>query len=450
MWIHPPPEVDLKKSAARVLRAGGPISPVDEHGRYLHWDDLRHRPPPQGFHNQEEHWAQLLLARQGAGRPLPFTDTNGQRFWHCPVALERSIFLMDRKAAGNLGAPTATSADTRANERYLVGLMNEAIRSSQLEGADTGYARAKMMLRENRPPSDPGEQMISNNYQAMRKIVDDFQNRPLGPEMIRELHSILTDRTLENPADQGRIRERDADDADNFGVYDRTRSRLLHRPPPWKELPARMKLLCDFANEKDRGPFVHPAARAMILHFMLAHDHPFLDGNGRTARGLFYWAMARNDYWLARYAPISAVIQRGGRDYMRAFLLSEKSGGDITYFLVYHLKVALKALRELDSHVKTRETELRDAEQRLKNARIVGNWNHRQLALLARALRKPNAECTYKSHRNSHRIAHQTSVSDLNALCRARLLEKHRRGKQFVFLPADDLDIRLGRGAKAL
>ena len=447
MWIHPPPEIDLKKSA-RALSAGGPISPIDERGRYLHWDDLRHRPPPEGFQNQEEHWAQLFLARQGASRPLPFADTGGQRFWHCPVALERSIFLLDRKAAGNLGTPTATSADPRANERYLVGLMNEAIRSSQLEGADTGYARAKVMLRENRAPDNHGEQMISNNYQAMRKIVDDFQNRPLGLEMIRELHSILTDGTLEDPADQGRIRERDADDANDFGVH--ARNRLLHRPPPWKELPARMKLLCDFANEKDGGPFVHPATRAMILHFMLAHDHPFLDGNGRTARGLFYWAMARNDYWLARYAPISAVIQRGGRDYMRAFLLSEKSGGDMTYFLVYHLEVALKALQELDSHVKTREAELRDAELRLKNARVDGNWNHRQLALLARALRKPDAECTYKSHRNSHRIAHQTAVSDLDKLCRAGLLEKRRRGKQFVFLPAADLDARLGRGAKAL
>ena len=446
MWIHPPPEVDLKKAAARAnLGAGEAVPVTDARGRYLHWDDLRHRPPPTGFRTREAYWAQLKLARRVKARTLPFADTGGRRFWHCPEALERSIYLLDQQAAGTLGLPAADAADPRAGERHLInGLMDEAIHSSQLEGAATTYARAKAMLRENRPPTDHGEQMIANNYRAMRRIVDDFQDRPLSPEMIREMHSVVTDGTLENPADQGRTRERDADDADNFGVYDNARRVLLHRPPPWRELKKRMKLLCDFANEKDGGPFVHPAARAMILHFMLAHDHPFVDGNGRTARGLFYWAMARNRYWLTRYAPISAVIKRGRRAYMRAFLLSEKDDGDLTHFLAYHLEVALKALRELNRHVKSRESDLRRAEQQLADARVAGNWNSRQLALLSRALRKPESECSYESHRNSHGVSRLTAVADLNALVAAGLLARRRRGKRFIFFPAPGLRARLG------
>ena len=441
MWIHPPPEIDLKDAVARASGAGGFVDPLDAHGRYLHWDDLRHRPAPTGFRTREEYWAQLHLARRAAARPLPFADISGRRFWHCPVALEQSIFLLDQRAAGTLGLPAADSADRRAGERYLInGLMDEAIHSSQLEGADTGYARAKAMLRESRPPADHGERMIVNNYLAMREIVDNFQNQALSPETICEMHSILTDGVLNNAADRGRIRACDADDND-FGVYHRYRQILLHRPPPWRELKGRMKLLCDFANEKDGGPFVHPAARAMILHFMLAHDHPFVDGNGRAARGLFYWAMARNKYWLARYAPISAVIKRGGRDYMRAFLLSEKSGGDLTYFLIYHLEVALKALQRLDNHVKSRAALVQRAEKQLAGT---GNWNHRQLALLSRALRKPESECTYESHRNSHGITRQTAKTDLDNLLRAGLLERRRRGKRFIFFPAPGLRARLG------
>lgn len=445
MWIHPPPKIDWKKAIVRALSAKTPLSPLDGRGRYLHWDDLRRRPIPEGFQNLEEYWAQLKLARQTTARMLPFTDTTGAKFWHCPVALEKSVYILDRQAAGNLGLPTAESADRPDWERYLIdGLMDEAIHSSQLEGAGTTYARAKAMLRDNRAPTDHGERMIFNNYQAMRRIVNEFQNQPLSPEMIRELHSILTDDALENAADSGRFRNCDADDANDFGVYDRTRKTLLHRPPPWTEIAGRMDLLCDFANEKDGEPFVHPAARAMILHFMLAYDHPFVDGNGRTARGLFYWAMARNGYWLTRHAPISAAIKRGRRAYMRAFLLSENDEGDLTYFLAYHLEVALKALGQLSRHVEDREAEIRRAERRLKNARIAGNWNHRQLALLARALRKPNSEYTYESHRNSHGVNRLTAMSDLNRLSEAGLLEKHRRGKRSVFFPAENLGVRLG------
>ena len=445
MWIHSPPKVNFKKAVLRAIEAKIPLSPLDERGRYLHWDDLRHRPAPDGFQTVEEYWAQLQLARRGAERPLPFTDTAGVNFWHCPTALEKSVFILDRQAAGNLGLPTAESADQGDRERYMInGLMDEAIHSSQLEGADTTYAHAKAMLRDDRSPTNHGERMIFNNYLAMRRIVNEFQNQPLSPEMILELHSILTDGTLKKPADQGRIRNCDADDADDFGVYDRTRGDIVHRPPPWAELAGRINLLCDFANEKPDEPFVHPAVRAMVLHFMLAYDHPFVDGNGRTARGLFYWAMARGGYWLTRYAPISSVIKRGGRAYARAFLLSEKSEGDLTYFLAYHLEVALKALQQLNSHVESREAEIRRAEKRLAKSRIVGNWNHRQLALLGRALRKPDSEYTYASHRNSHGVARHTAIADLNGLLNAGLLEKHRRGKRFVFFPAENLRVRLG------
>jgi len=54
-----------------------------------------------------------------------------------------------------------------------------------------------------------------------------------------------------------------------------------------------MEAMCAFVNGRDTEPFIHPAIRAMILHFWLAYDHPFVDGNGRTARALFYWAMLR-------------------------------------------------------------------------------------------------------------------------------------------------------------
>ncbi len=51
--------------------------------------------------------------------------------------------------------------------------------------------------------------------------------------------------------------------------------------------------------------FIHPVIRAILLHFMLAYDHPFVDGTGRTARALFYWSMAHQGYWLMDFISIT-------------------------------------------------------------------------------------------------------------------------------------------------
>ena len=48
--------------------------------------------------------------------------------------------------------------------------------------------------------------------------------------------------------------------------------------------------------------------RAILLHFWLAYDDPFLDGNGRTARILFFWLLRKHGYWLAEYLSISLSL----------------------------------------------------------------------------------------------------------------------------------------------
>jgi len=68
----------------------------------------------------------------------------------------------------------------------------------------------------------------------------------------------------------------------------------------------RPDLLCEFANAADKeGEFIQDRIREMILHFAFAYDHPSLDGNGRTARILYYWAAIEGGgYALARHASL--------------------------------------------------------------------------------------------------------------------------------------------------
>ena len=68
-------------------------------------------------------------------------------------------------------------------------------------------------------------------------------------------------------------------------------------------------------------------------HHRLAWVHPFVDGNGRTARALFYWSMLKSGYWLSEYVSISSVLKKSQSAYVRAYLHSESDGSDMTYFI---------------------------------------------------------------------------------------------------------------------
>src|SRR5207302_11428896 len=126
---------------------------------------------------------------------------------------------------------------------------------------------------------------------------------------------------------------------DRVAVFD-NRGALLHQPPPAEQLPKRLVTMCRFANSELGGAgFVHPVIRAILLHFWLGYDHPFEDGNGRTARALFYWYMRTHGYWLVEYLSISRILQNAPAKYTRAFLLTETDERDATYFIVYQLEV---------------------------------------------------------------------------------------------------------------
>ena len=184
--------------------------------------------------------------------------------------------------------------------------MEEAITSSQLEGASTTRKIAKEMLETKRQPIDKSEQMIFNNYLLMKKALE-RKDEALSIELILELHAIATYKAIDNDAISGALRE------DNDIAVSNLYNELAHTPPCFSSLKERLLSLCDFANEKHDGAnsdtFIHPLVKAIILHFMIGYIHPFGDGNGRTARAIFYWYMLSSGYWLFEYVSISKLMK---------------------------------------------------------------------------------------------------------------------------------------------
>ncbi len=409
-------------------------------GAYLHWDQLRHREPPEGF-THETWWLGLRLARGSSSTVLPFKDKSQQSFtFAVPEEIQIHLLHLDQDTAGEIRSSEVANPAHR--DEYVVrSLIEESITSSQLEGASTTRKVAEKMLREARPPRTDGERMILNNFVTM-KAIQDFREEAFTPKRILELHRLVTEGTLKDPLDAGRLRQ-----SDDVFVFDRDNGSLLHTPPTFSELPQRLEALCAFANrsESDR-PFVHPVLRAILLHFMLGYDHPFADGNGRTARALFYWSMLRSGYWLTEFISISHFLRKAPAQYGMAYLYTETDGGDTTYFLIHQLQTIRKAVDALHAFLAKRKNEQRALEQLIAPASSLGHLlNHRQRAILAHAIRRPGAEYRIAGHMNIHAITYQTARTDLLGLVDHGLLDQARVGKAFVFTAPSDLKQRIGK-----
>jgi len=422
---------------ARIVSSN--IGPRDSKGRYSHWEKIKHLSPPEGFTN-EDYWFAIKIARHNMLKKIPLIDKKRLPFSFCvPDILQKELHWLDQNAAGSISMNQPITNSHTRNTYLVSSLIEESISSSQLEGASTTRNVAKEMLRQGREPKDHSEKMIFNNYKAMGAIRE-FKDDDLTPSLILHFHKVLTSGVLDDIAKAGKLR----DTSDDIHVVDGSESSVLHTPPSADELPERLNMICEFANSTVDNEFIHPVIKAITLHFMIGYDHPFVDGNGRTARALFYWAMAKSGYWLMEFVSISSIIKQAPAKYAQAYLHTETDENDLTYFLIHQIDVIRKGIASLHEYLDRKASEIEEAEKLLDNTKAKGRLNHRQLSLLKHALKNPNAIYRIQEHQSSHAISYQTARTDLLRMSdELSLLRKRKYGNSFVFVSPSDLRERL-------
>ncbi|MEY2549893.1 MAG: hypothetical protein QOG12_37 [Verrucomicrobiota bacterium] len=444
----PPSKADVEILKLAPEKLGGILTAAvrsESEGKYRHWDKLRHLEPPSGF-TSEQWWGATKLVRQPALKNIPLFDKARKPFRYAVIdTIARRLHEIDLGAGGSIGVPAPIVNPQTRNKYVMRSLFQEAVTSSQLEGAATTREVAKEMIRSGRPPRTRGERMILNNYLTMQRIAE-WKAEPLDRKLVFEMHRMVTEGTLDNAEAAGRFRRPD----EKITVQDAITGDVYHDPPHADQLAERFDRLCAFANAsiddvgKSSAHFIHPVIRAILIHFWLAYDHPFVDGNGRTARALFYWSMLRQGYWLFEFVSISEILVKAPSKYSLSFLHTETDGNDVTYFLVYQSEVIRRAIASLHDYIADTSQQLRATEILLRDA---ASLNHRQQALIGHALRHPGMRYSVEGHRRSHGIVYETARRDLLHLAEMKLLDAGRVGNAFSFTVPQDLSERI-QGAK--
>ncbi len=368
---------------------------------YKYWDKAKYLNAPEGM-TAEDIW---LLAKMKRSFTPYWISIGPYKFsWFLNSQLNELIHAFDLNIGGNLGAQGIIPKEDK--QKYLLNsIMEEAIASSQIEGAVTSRRLAKEMLRKSIPPRNKSEQMIYNNYQTIQRILE-IKDEVLTEKNLLEIHLLVSKGTMMK-AEEGAFRT-----TNDVHVVDVTDGTVVHTPPQAETLPGLMIELYDFFNNEGQKPFIHPIIKACVIHFLIGFIHPFADGNGRTARALFYWYLLRKGYWLTEYMSISRLILRSKAQYARAFQYAEIDENDLTYFIKYQLRTMKLAFDDLREYIKRKIEEKRQLAELIQ----IPGINDRQALIVKWYNEEPYASMSVREIQNRLGISNQTARNDLNHL----------------------------------
>ena len=430
--IEKPPEWQKLITADLIERVSGSKEMQEILGKarkeYVYWDKFKHYPFPNNITPQEA-WAFLKISRS-SNEKTPVKSILGDNFTYALTKnLYQKLNFIDTHAAGLLKSFREKPSNAQTAKYIISSLTEEAIASSQIEGANTTHKVAKEMILSQRKPRNKSEQMIVNNYLAMQKM-EEWKDLDLVENILLDLQKILIDQTVDDSSIVGRFRR----DDDEIVVHDPMTGEIAHIPPREEVMLSELKKLIAYFNtpEDDEEDFIHPVIKATILHFWFAYLHPFADGNGRSSRAIFYWYLLKKNYWLIEYVSVSRAIKQSRKSYDNAFLYSESDDSDMTYFLLYITETFKKSIIQFMEHF---EKKMKEADELKKTTLILGEFNMRQIALLKYFLAHGDEYTDVITHQNKHGISRQSAYNDLRFLVKKGYITTTRKSKRLVYMP---------------
>jgi Fic family protein len=403
------------------------INKIDK--EYLYWEKFRQKTKPIKY-SPEILWSYNKLVREKSISRIKISDVPGFDFkFNTTSIILKYLHQFDLHLGGILEGRSIIPTEDK--NRYLISsIMEEAIASSQLEGAATTREIAKEMLRTNRKPVTISEKMILNNYLTMKKAIE-IKDKQLTKDLILELHSSISKDTIGDSSFEGKFRS-----TNDINVVDDITGEIFYSPPNASHIDRLMDCFCQFANSSDDLDFIHPIVRGIILHFLIGYIHPFVDGNGRTARTIFYWYLLSRGYWLVEYMAISKIIIRAPAKYGRAFLHSEYDENDLTYFISYNLRSMDLALKSLQKYIHRKAKEKQYLYSLIKHENI----NERQAELLRSLLVDHQKSLTIKGVQSKFGVVYQTARTDLIGLVQLGYIKEKKMGKKLIYFKDEDFE----------
>ena len=422
---------ELTSQPDQLLQYAPFYQSVDAKGRYLHFDELRHKVPKPL--RPDVAWVMTKQARAVQCKPLlALGEPSWMARYMFTPSIQKAVSFTDRYTTKTALEQISQQIGEARQLEFLFNnlVQDEAISSSQLEGAATTTLVAKEMLQSRRTARTVDEKMIVGNFMLMNAA---WQNRglPLSLALILQFHKTGVAGINDKLYRPGLFRQ-----TDDVVVVGRD-AEVLHQPPKAEGLTQRLQLLCDWVNQDhekaDSADFLHPLVKAITLHFVIGFEHPFYDGNGRVARALFYWLMFKNDYAAFRYIAISQLLKQAPVQYGKSYLYSESDELDLTYFIDYQCSVILRAIDDYRAICQRCSADAAEFQQWLLQSGVYQQLNEKQKMVFQAARLGTIKFFTATSVAELLQCSFNTASALLNDLVHKDLFHKHKVGREWVY-----------------
>lgn len=198
------------------------------------------------------------------------------------------------------------------------------------------------------------------------------------------------------------------------------REKVHYQAPDAKIIPEQMEKLIDYINVSDTDRIL----QAAIVHFWFVMLHPFDDGNGRIARGLTDYLLAKSENSSLRFYSMSSQICRNRKSYYEILEASNKASLDITNWLVWFLDNLLQAIR--NASTLTRQV-LAKADFWKQHQST--SLSERQIKMINRVWDGFQGNLTAKKWAIICKCSHDTANRDIIDLIEKNILEKRGEGR---------------------
>lgn len=249
------------------------------------------------------------------------------------------------------------------------------------------------------------------NYLNVLKNMDKYHKKgEIDGKTILEMHKDITNETLERPECEGRFRE-------NEVIVTNQLRRTIYHPPKYSEVPDLIQNLINWINGDSR---LHPVIIAGIVHYEFVRIHPFVDGNGRTARALATLILYFKEFDIKRYFVLDEFYDADRDAYEQALKTADKTE-NLTEWLNYFVEGVLISISNVKDTVLELSSEMRRVEG---SGQIALSEKQREIVMYLRDYEK----VANKDIQKMFNISSQAALKLINNMLKKDVIEKKGSG----------------------
>lgn len=235
---------------------------------------------------------------------------------------------------------------SQRDEALLRALTEEVVKSSEIEGEILNHDQVRSSIVRQLGMDIagllPSDRRVDGVVQMTLEATQNFA-QPMSQKRLFLWHSALFPNVASN-IKVGAWRD-DANGPMQVVSGAIGRERVHYEAPSAERLEFEMAAFFNWVNQTGD---IDPVIIAANAHLWFVTIHPFDDGNGRVARAIADWVLARFENSSRRYYSMSAQIRRERKEYYDILERTQKGTLDITEWVLWFLRCLDRAIAETE------------------------------------------------------------------------------------------------------